>query len=144
MTFVKKRYTYGPASRYRNTRRRMILSMKTKSDSMVALVTVKVVHTAVWVFFVACILAVPITAAVHMFRLTTVSAALVLMESMVLALNRCRCPLTDVAVRFAPEDAPNFDIYLPAWVARYNKQIFGPIFVLGGLYALAEWLSSAR
>lgn len=118
--------------------------MKTKSDSMVALVTVKVVHTAVWVFFVACILAVPITAAVHMFRLTTVSAALVLMESMVLALNRCRCPLTDVAVRFAPEDAPNFDIYLPAWVARYNKQIFGPIFVLGGLYALAEWLSSAR
>lgn len=122
----------------------MILSMKTKSDSMVALVTVKVVHTAVWVFFVACILAVPITAAVHMFRLTTVSAALVLMESLVLALNRCRCPLTDVAVRFAPEDAPNFDIYLPAWVARYNKQIFGPIFVLGGLYALAEWLSSAR
>lgn len=118
--------------------------MQTNSDSRLALVTVKLVHTAVWVFFVACILAVPITAAVHMFRLTIVSAALVLVECVVLALNRCRCPLTDVAVRFAPEDSPNFDIYLPAWIARYNKQIFGIIFVLGGLYALAEWLSSTR
>ncbi len=122
----------------------MIHSMQTDSDSRVALVAVKIVHTAVWVFFVVCILAVPITAAAHRFRLTAASAALVLLECVVLAVNRCRCPLTDVAERFAPEDAPNFDIYLPAWVARYNKQIFGAIFVLGGLYALAEWLSAAR
>jgi hypothetical protein len=39
---------------------------------------------------------------------------------------------------------PNFDIYLPRWMARYNKQIFGTLFVLGGLFALAKWLLAAR
>jgi hypothetical protein len=73
-----------------------------------------------------------------------VFAGLVLLECLVLAVNRCRCPLTDLALRYAPEDSSNFDIYLPGLVARYNKQIFGTIFVLGGLFALAEWLLSAR
>jgi hypothetical protein len=127
----------------------MILHMKTErskteTDPRTALIAVKVVHTVVWVFFVACILAVPITAGLHRFKLSVVFAGLVLMECLVLAVNRCRCPLTDVAVRYAPEDSPNFDIYLPRAVAKYNKQIFGTIFVLGGLFALAEWLLAAR
>jgi hypothetical protein len=127
----------------------MILHMKTErskteTDPRTALIAVKVVHTVVWVFFVACILAVPITAGLHRFKLSVVFAGLVLMECLVLAVNRCQCPLTDVAVRYAPEDSPNFDIYLPRAVAKYNKQIFGTIFVLGGLFALAEWLLAAR
>jgi hypothetical protein len=127
----------------------MILHMKTErskteTDPRTALIAVKVVHTVVWVFFVACILAVPITAGLHRFKLSVVFAGLVLMECLVLAVNRCQCPLTDVAVRYAPEDSPNFDIYLPRTVAKYNKQIFGTIFVLGGLFALAEWLLAAR
>jgi hypothetical protein len=127
----------------------MILHMKTErskteTDPRTALIAVKVVHTVVWVFFVACILAVPIAAGLHRFKLSVVFAGLVLMECLVLAVNRCQCPLTDVAVRYAPEDSPNFDIYLPRAVAKYNKQIFGTIFVLGGLFALAEWLLAAR
>jgi hypothetical protein len=39
---------------------------------------------------------------------------------------------------------PNFDIYLPNWLARHNKTIFGAIFILGGLFALAQWLISTR
>lgn len=105
---------------------------------------IKVVHTVVWAFFVVCILSVPLAAGFHRFRLAAVFAGLVVLECLLLAVNRCRCPLTDVAARFAPEDAPNFDIYLPAWVARYNKQIFGIIFVLGILFALAEWMLSGR
>jgi hypothetical protein len=111
---------------------------------MAALIAVKVLHTVVWVFFVACIVAVPVAAGFHRFDLTAVFTGLVLLECLVLAINRCRCPLTDVAVRFAPEDSPNFDIYLPRWMARYNKQIFGTLFVLGGLFALAKWLLAAR
>jgi hypothetical protein len=127
----------------------MILHMKTEStkietDPGTALIAVRIIHTVVWVFFVACILAVPVTAGLHRFKLSIVFAGLVLVECLVLAVNRCRCPLTDLAVRYAPEDSPNFDIYLPRLVARYNKQIFGAIFVLGGLFALAEWLLIAR
>jgi hypothetical protein len=49
-----------------------------------------------------------------------------------------------MAVRFAPEDSANFDIYLPEWLAKYNKQIFGIVFVLGGLFALTEWAMAAH
>jgi hypothetical protein len=122
----------------------MILRMRSSISPRAALIAVKVAHTVVWVFFVACILAVPATAALHRFNLAAVFTGLVLLECLVLAVNRCRCPLTDVAVRYAPEDSPNFDIYLPRWLAKYNKQIFGTVFVLGGLFALAEWLLAAR
>jgi hypothetical protein len=122
----------------------MILRMKNGTNPEAVLIAVKVVHTVVWVFFVACILAVPVAAGLHRFRLSAMFAGLVLVECMVLAVNRCRCPLTDLAVRYAPEDSPNFDIYLPRLLAKYNKQIFGTLFVLGGLFALVEWLLAAR
>ena len=37
----------------------------------------------------------------------------------------------------------NFDIYLPVWLARYNKAIFGTLFVVGGLFVLARWWTSS-
>jgi protein-S-isoprenylcysteine O-methyltransferase Ste14 len=35
------------------------------------------------------------------------------------------CLLTDLAARYTAERAANSDIYLPLWLARYNKPIFG-------------------
>ena len=118
--------------------------MKTESNPGRVLVAIKLLHTVVWVFFVVCIVTVPVAARQHRFAVAVLSGGLVLLECFVLALNRGRCPLTDVAARIAPDDAPNFDIYLPAWVAKHNKQIFGTIFALGGIYALAEWMLNVR
>jgi hypothetical protein len=39
-----------------------------------------------------------------------------LIECTILAVNRCRCPLTDLAVRYTEHRASNFDIYLPTLV----------------------------
>jgi hypothetical protein len=104
------------------------------------LVLVKTVHTLVWVFFVACILG--IFAAAHTGRLAWAAAliAVVMVEVAVLAANRMRCPLTDVAGRYTSERADNFDIYLPLWVARHNKALFGGLYVLGILYTIGRWL----
>jgi len=41
--------------------------------------------------------------------------------------------------RAAPGD---FDIYLPLWLARYNKAIFGALFSAGWLFVLARWSTS--
>jgi hypothetical protein len=46
-----------------------------------------------------------------------------MIEVAVLVLNRMRCPLTGIAARFTEDRRANFDIYLPLWLARYNKQI---------------------
>ncbi len=119
---------------------RMILPMRTESRTAPIVAAIKLLHTLVWLFFVCCIVAVPVTAALHRFPLAAAFAALVLLECLVLVLNRWRCPLSDLAARFTPEVRANFDIYLPNWLARHNKTIFGVLFVAGGLFALAEWL----
>jgi hypothetical protein len=60
-------------------------------------------------------------------------------ECLVLAVNRGRCPLTNLAARYTDERAANFDIYLPEWLARHNKSIFGLLFVAGELVLLWRW-----
>ncbi len=111
---------------------------------MSILVAIKLLHTAIWMFFAGCIVAIPIAAASRQLHRAGVLTCLVLLECAVLTLNRGRCPLTDVAGRYTGERADNFDIYLPRWLARYNKTIFGTLFVIGELFLLRQWLASGR
>jgi len=64
----------------------------------------------------------------------------VLLEVAILLANRMRCPLTDVATRYTENREPNFDIYLPRWLARNNKVIFGTLYAVGVLAAAMLWL----
>jgi len=105
-----------------------------------ALPLIKSLHTAIWAFLVACILALPVMGWRHRFDLAALLAFLVLAECLVLAANRGRCPLTDAAARFTLDRSSAFDIYLPAWLAKWNKAIFGTLFVAGGLFVLWAYL----
>lgn len=97
-------------------------------------------HTVAWAIFAGCILVFPVLAWRGHFTLALVLAAVVFLEVLVLALNAMRCPLTAVAARYTTDRADNFDIYLPLWLARYNKQIFGSLFVAGLVFSLLQWL----
>ncbi len=89
-------------------------------------------------------MAIPFAGARRQFLAAAVLTGVVLGECTVLAVNRGRCPLTDLAGRYTEERTDNFDIYLPLWLARRNKTIFGTIFVVGELIVLARWLISWR
>ena len=52
--------------------------------------------------------------------------------------------MTDLASRYTEERADNFDIYLPLWLARHNKLIFGMLFAVAELFVLGSWLISRR
>lgn len=106
------------------------------------LIAIKLLHTAVWFFFAACIVAIPLAGAYRQFLWAAILSGLVLVECAVLALNHGRCPLTDLAGRHTEERRDNFDIYLPLWLARYNKAIFGTLFVVGELFVLGRWWMS--
>lgn len=106
------------------------------------LVLIKVAHTAIWLFFAGCIVMIPIAGVRRQFGFAAVLTGLVLVECAVLAVNRSRCPLTDLAARYTQDRADNFDIYLPVWLARHNKAIFGSLFVAGMLFVLARWWTS--
>lgn len=101
-----------------------------------ALLAVKVAHTIVWAVFAGCIIAIPLFALRARRDLALWLIGIVLVEVMVLAFNGWRCPLTDVAARYTADRRANFDIYLPEWLAKYNKVIFGSLYVAGILMTL--------
>jgi hypothetical protein len=100
------------------------------------LTAIKLLHTAIWVLLAGCILALPITGLKRRFDWAAILTVIIVVECGVLAFNGGRCPLTDLAARVTNERADNFDIYLPVWLARYNKLIFGMLFVVNGLFVL--------
>jgi hypothetical protein len=112
------------------------------STELRPLVAIKLLHTVVWVFFAGCILAIPIAGAKGEFRWAAALTAAVLLECAILGLNRGRCPLTDLAGRYTKERSDNFDIYLPLWLARHNKWIFGTLFLVFEVYLLALYVAS--
>jgi hypothetical protein len=108
-----------------------------KSDNRLA--AIRFLHTVVWAFFVACILLIPVAAQAGRFGLAALLIGFVLLEVLVLAVNHWRCPLTGIAARHTDDRQANFDIFLPLWLARHNKTIFGSLFVAGLAYTAFEW-----
>lgn len=100
---------------------------------------IKLVHTIAWIFFASCILAIPFFAWRNDYRAAFVLIGVVAVEVFVLLLNGWHCPLTPVAARYTTDRRDNFDIYLPAWLARHNKLIFGALYVVGIAYTIARW-----
>jgi len=103
---------------------------------------IKLLHTAVWAGFAGCIVAIPVLTLQARFRLAAVLALVVFGEVVVLAVNRWRCPLTPIAARYTTDRRANFDIYLPEWLARYNKEIFGPLYLAGVIFLVVRWVGA--
>jgi hypothetical protein len=104
------------------------------------LTTIKLLHTVVWAILAGSIVVLPLAGVLRRFRWAAILTGLVLLECGVLAVNGGRCPLSDLAARFTDSHADNFDIYLPNWLAQYNKVIFGVLFIAGELVVLGCWL----
>ena len=101
---------------------------------------IKVVHTVVWALFAGCIVAIPMASLNGDNRAAFWLAAIVLVEVAVLALNKWRCPLTALAARYTTDRGASFDIYLPEWLAKHNKVIFGTIYLVGAATAGMHWV----
>jgi len=104
---------------------------------------IKLLHTAIWAMMASAIVVLPVAGWFRYFRTAAALSVLILGECLVLAINRGRCPLTDVAALYTTDRSANFDIYLPAWLARHNKRIFGALFIAGELIFLWRWIRRA-
>jgi polyferredoxin len=109
-----------------------------------ALRAIKLIHTAVWAFFAACVFAIPVFACRANYRYAAAFIGVVFIEVLVLVVNGWHCPLTPVAARYTNDRRDNFDIYLPEWLARKNKLIFGALYAAGALFTLIRWLQASR
>jgi len=100
---------------------------------------IRTLHTLVWAVFASAILAIPILAYRGSLAGAWACIGFVLLEVAVLAANRLRCPLTDLAGRYTADRQDNFDIYLPLWLARHNKLVFGGLYLTGIVYTVVLW-----
>jgi hypothetical protein len=104
----------------------------TQVEIQTKLLFIKSIHTLVWLMFViiiAFILWSGFTANISVYSWLAVAA--VTGEGLVLLLFKGSCPLTKLARRYSNSQKENFDIFLPNWLAKYNKLIFGALFCLG-------------
>lgn len=97
---------------------------------------IKLLHTIIWVFFAGCIVAIPFAAFAGRFMVAFVLIGIVMVEVLVIVYNSWACPLTAVAAHYTDDRRDNFDIYLPEWLARHNKTIFGGLYIIGILVTL--------
>src|SRR5690606_9774672 len=110
-------------------------------DKATKLVLIKTIHTIIWVLFVAIIFYVlwsGISGDITVYSWLAVAA--VCTEGLVLLLFKGVCPLTPIARRYSDSAKDNFDIYLPNWLARYNKQVFTTIFLVGVVLMLLHYI----
>ena len=95
---------------------------------MSRLTLIKSIHTLVWVFFNIVIFY--LFYAVVMGKIDKwvwICLGLIGFETITLLMFKMICPLTLIARKYSDSAKDNFDIYLPNWLARYNKLIYGSI-----------------
>lgn len=103
------------------------------------LLSIKIAHTIIWLFFAVIIFYIlysGITNTVNTF--TWVAIGLVIVEGLILLIFKMFCPLTILARKYSDSEKDNFDIFLPNWLAKYNKIIFTSLFLIGLVLVLAR------
>lgn len=106
------------------------------------LILIKLLHTAIWLFYALIILYTLYAAIIDRIDFYfIIVVCLVLVEGVVLLINGWRCPLTRIGKHYSKDVSVGFDIFLPKWLAKYNKTIFTIIFSVSIILAIYRILT---
>jgi hypothetical protein len=98
---------------------------------MKPLTLIKTIHTIIWLFFNVVIFYLLYAVIINKIDMWVwICIGLVALEVITLLAFKWFCPLTVWARKYSDSTKNNFDIYLPEWLAKYNKLIYGSIFTL--------------
>jgi len=89
------------------------------------LIFIKLTHTIIWIFFNVVIFYLLYAVVVDKIdKWIWIGLGLFLLEGIILIVFKMKCPLTVIARQYSDSTKENFDIYLPNWLAKYNKLIY--------------------
>ena len=92
------------------------------------LIFIKTIHTLVWLFFNVVIFYMLYAVIENKLdKWLWIGYGLFLLEGIILLYFKFFCPLTIIARKYSNSTKDNFDIYLPNWLAKYNKLIYTSI-----------------
>lgn len=97
-------------------------------ESKTKLTLIKSIHTAIWVFMNVVIFYMLYAAISNKLdRWLWIGYGFVFLEWLILLIFKSHCPLNLLARKYTNSTQDNFDIYLPAWLAKYTKLIYTTI-----------------
>ncbi|HUR65304.1 MAG TPA: hypothetical protein VMZ03_03055 [Chitinophagaceae bacterium] len=92
---------------------------------------IKTAHTIIWLFFNVVIFYMLYAALSNKIDIWLwIGYGLFIVEGITLLVFNFFCPLTIIARKYSRSTLENFDIFLPRWLAKYNKQIYTSILVV--------------
>ncbi|WP_159799793.1 hypothetical protein [Flavobacterium sp. MK4S-17] len=95
------------------------------------LILIKILHTLIWIFFNVVIFYLLYAVISGKFdKWLWICISLLIAEGLVLLVFKNTCPVTIIARKYSDSAKHNFDIYLPEWLAKYNKQIYTTIVII--------------
>lgn len=105
------------------------------------LTLIKIAHTIIWVFFNVVIFYMLYAAITNRLnKWLWIGYGLFVLEGLVLLSFKFFCPLTIMARKYSDSPKNNFDIYLPEWLAKYNKLIYTSLLAVIMLITLYQLL----
>lgn len=124
-------------------REKVLLPAFTTMNPHIKLTLIKTIHSIVWIFFnvvIFYLLFAVVTGKID--KWVWIGLASFAVEGIVLLIFRNTCPLTIIARRYSKSSKSNFDIFLPEWLAKYNKTIYSSllgIIILILIYRLVSY-----
>jgi hypothetical protein len=92
---------------------------------------IKIIHSLIWLFFNGVIFYLYYAAFTNKIdKWVWIGIGLILLEGVVLLVFNRLCPVTLIARNYSDSTKDNFDIFLPNWLAKYNKLIYTTLFVI--------------
>ena len=92
---------------------------------------VKGIHSIIWVFFnVVMVYLYYAVLTGKIDKWVWISIGVIISEGIVLLIFKRSCPITLIARKYSDSPKDNFDIFLPNWLAKYNKIIYTILFVI--------------
>jgi hypothetical protein len=93
--------------------------------------TVKLVHSIIFFFMVACLGYILYCAIVHRYDWTLLIAlGAICLEGLVLLLNHGQCPFTGLAEKYGAASGAVTDLFLPTWCSRHTFRISTAILII--------------
>jgi hypothetical protein len=97
----------------------------------IKLVLVKILHTIIWVFFNVVIFYLLYAVVIDRIdKWVWICISLIILEVITLIVFKKICPVTLIARKYSDSKKDNFDIYLPNWLAKYNKEFYTVIVLI--------------
>ena len=111
-------------------------------ESETKLTLIKIIHTAIWIFFNVVIFYMLYAAIANKLDIWLwIGYGFIFLEGLILLTFKSHCPLNLLARKYSNSTKDSFDIDLPSWLAKYTKLIYTTIFAIALIITLYQILN---